>query len=217
MDDLINTYLHTFFSVEKDFALRCSCSVNDLRTWQNSGVFPLSSYTTERVCSVISFFGRNESRTVNEWYPNGLSDWVGQIRKFGGDTIILKGMFFSRYRKAIEELKQDDIYDRFYDSKVELNGLLEKEWKHFLHGSSGVCTKHCSPEEIATKDVAIRVIDRITDYQNKFKYFISAREMNILAKAVNRLDSVSALFAPHEVEHSSRKQCIDLIRLNYLL
>lgn len=57
-----------------------------------------------------------------------------------------------------------------YENESDYNALLEGEWGGFLNGTYGMCTKDSSPEQIATQNFTIRVIDRITDKQQKTQF-----------------------------------------------
>jgi hypothetical protein len=66
------------------------------------------------------------------------------------------------------------------------------------------------PEDIAAKELAILEINEIIEKPN-----IDEMQLNRLERAVNLLDSVSALFAPHEILKSSRHRLVDEVRRKY--
>ncbi|MGF7483963.1 DUF6058 family natural product biosynthesis protein [Providencia sp. SP181] len=126
----------------------------------------------------------------------------------------LKDIFFKKYRNKINELELCGLSNHIYKDESEFSALLESEWQHFLNGTYGVCTKDCSPEHIAVKDITIRIIDRVTNKQQKES--VLGDELKLLTMSVNLLDAVSSPFAPHERNRSSRKRCIELVREKYI-
>ncbi|PHM39971.1 hypothetical protein Xmau_02155 [Xenorhabdus mauleonii] len=209
--NIIDAYLSDNFILEQDFLSGNACSLDELVIWQKNKIFPLPSYITENIYSVISFFGEHNINKSNKWYAKGLCDWVNLVREYSYDHNKLKNLFFYRYENKIKELQQLGIYD----NETDYSQVMEEAWNHFLDGTYGVCTKDNSPEQIAVKGVAIRVIDRITEKQ--LRKSIPESDMNTLITSVNLLDEVSSMFAPHERERSSRKRCIELVRSKYLI
>lgn len=212
--ELIDSYLKLNFLPEQNFLMQNKCSHEDLSRWQKNKIFPEASYVTDNVSNITSFFGTFDFNSVEKWYPKGLCDWVCQIKDANEDLAELKKIFFNRYRRKIIELELCGLNNHTYKDESKFSALLEDEWQHFLNGTYGVCTKDCSPEQIAVKDITIRIIDEITDKQQKKS--ISGDERKILIVSVNLLDAVSSSFAPHERERSSRKRCVELVREKYI-
>jgi len=208
-------YLHKNFLTENQLMTRAMCTYEELMLWQKNGIFPLPSYRTKANYNVTSFFGEHDSNEDIKWYPEELCQWVYLIRKKKYDIESLKASFFYRYLIEIDKLKNLNVFDDIYNDMKLVSDILEFKWRNFIKGTYGVCTKKSTPEHIAAKDLAIRVIDRITT-KHQVKV-ISQADREILARAVEILDEVIAEYAPHEYERSSRAKCIDRVRNLYLL
>lgn len=207
-------YLKSNYLLENDFLLQNKCLHDSFCRWQQSKLFPQPSYITKKTYDITSYFGTFEFNDVDKWYPVGLCEWVDLIRTVGEDFDALKDIFINRYKSKVNELNLCGLSDDIYMNTSTFDRHLEDEWQHFLNGTYGVCTKDCSPEQIATKDLTVRVIDRITDKQQAST--ISIDEEKLLVIAVNFLDAVSSSFLPPERERSSRKKCIELVREKYI-
>lgn len=210
----ITSYLRANFLSEYDFLVENKYSYEEFARWQKSMIFPNASYVTDKACKVTSFFGEVEFSEIERWYPKGLYKWVDQIKSANEDPVLIKEGFFNRYKRKVRELELSGLYHPIYQNASDFSLLLEDEWQHFLNGTYGVCTKDCSPEQIAIKDFTIRIIDNITEKQQRKS--ISNDERKILVVSVNLLDAVSSSFAPHERARSSRERCVELVREKYI-
>lgn len=82
----------------------------------------------------------------------------------------------------------------------------------FLNGIYGLCTKSGLPEDIAAKEFAIIEINELSIFDA-----LNKEQLVKLTNAVNLLDKVSSLFAPHERLKSSRERLINETRFKYKL
>ncbi|VUS90870.1 DUF6058 family natural product biosynthesis protein [Klebsiella spallanzanii] len=211
---MIEKYLKEFFVSEDKFVEEGGITAETLSIWQASRIFPMPSYVTETESVINSFFGTHRYVEMVKWYPNQLDAWTRLIRSFDFSKGSVEVYFKKRYMNKIIELKSIGIYDSIYDDCGSREVILQEVWQHFLDGTYGVCTKNCTPEQIATKDVATNVINKLTDRQKKIT--IAEKNKPKLAIALNLLDSVTSFFAPHERNQCSRTQCIDTVRKKYL-
>lgn len=212
--DLMDSYLHLNFISEDNFLILNNCSHSELLKWQKNKILSAASYTTNNTVKITSFSGVYNFSRAERWYPKGLCEWVRQIKDLQENPSCLKAIFFNRYRDKISELGLCGLSDHIYNNESEFSALLQTEWQHFLNGTYGVCTRDCSPEHIAVKDMTVRVIDRVTNRQQK--EMVTGEDLKLLILSVNLLDAVCSSFAPHEKDRSSRKRCIESVREKYI-
>jgi hypothetical protein len=89
------------------------------------------------------------------------------------------------------------------------------EWRHFLDGTYGLCTRSGLPEDIAAKEAAITLIRALTASGTPQGLDEEARGR--LAAAVGLLDRASAPFAPHELARRSRRRYVDEVKKAWAL
>lgn len=207
-------YLQRYFLDEVELLEKSGMNWSTFSDWQTSRVLPRPSYSLQVSGGIKSFFGTHEVTTARHWYPIGTLRWIGVIDSVGADETLLKSEFSKRFCAELTRLASHGISDPYHENKIALAALIDADWQHFLDGTYGVCTRQQLPEQIATKDAAIRIIDRLTDTQKKETVLINERL--VLEKAVTLLDAVSMPFAPHERQKSSRHRCINIVREKYL-
>jgi hypothetical protein len=124
-----------------------------------------------------------------DWFAKGYVDWLRMLLDGERDPY---ARFAARYRAALDALPL------FRMEVTEAH--LRSEWRHFIAGTYGLCTRTGLPEDIAAKELAIRAIRNLTDDGRP----LDAAERERLARARELLDRASSLFAPHERARSSR-------------
>lgn len=213
----IEKYLNDFFVSEEEFIRHSDCTIVELNLWQEHKIFPNPAYKTENAFVVDSIYGINQMATTTRWYSKGMYAWLKEIKRLKYKQSKVRAMFFERYICAIQEFERNGLCDPMFVNEKTYRRNLVAAWSGFLQGFYGVFTKNCSPEQIAAKDLATTVIDRITSFQTKETSLLCADDKLLLVMAVNILDEVSCDFAPHERNVCYRMRCIDLVRTRYLV
>lgn len=158
-----------------------------------------------------SFFGAYSEQHRIDYYAKGYADWIGAVRALAAEADA-RGVFEQRYRDRLAQLATAGIASDDPKLNAGLDAHLADEWRYFLDGTYGLCTRSGLPEEIAAKEVTIAIINELASEQA-----LTGGETIRLAQAVDLLDDASAPFAPHERERSSRHRLVDLVRKSYKL
>jgi len=207
--DLIN-YLQANYLTEQELLALAKVTQSELFAYQQQNVMPSCSYKLEMDCKSDSFFGVFNEKSNTLFYAKGYVSWL-EILKSSNNPQNIYNLFSQRYIEAVEHLKSIGYSsaDEKVNSKLSLH--IEQEWGHFLNGTYGLCTKSGLPEDIAGKEIAILLINEsLALDENKV-------DLEELAKAVDLLDSSSAMFAPHERLNSSRHRLVNEVRRVYKL
>lgn len=165
------------------------------------GAMPKPSYRLRVSIACDSFFGPHAEEHAVEYYARGHAAWIGALQASAQDPF---GMFARRYREALAALPFRSRAPTLNDG---LDAHLRDEWRHFLDGSYGLCTRSGLPEDIAAKELAICVIRESTES--------GVPDPARLGAAVDLLDRASSPFAPHERLRSSRHRHVDAVRARY--
>jgi len=207
--NLIN-YLNENFYTKKQLIDLAKISEVELTNFQDKKVMPSCSYKLSLNYSSDSFFGEFTNQDEIEYYAKGYLSWIGMLKVTTNHQDVF-AIFAQRYAESIADFKGMGYTasDAKVNSRLDLH--IEEEWRHFLDGIYGLCTKSGLPEDIAGKELAVLQINEILA-QDKEKI-----DLEQLTKAVNLLDKSSAMFAPHERIKSSRHRLIDEVRREYKL
>ncbi|MCJ8320159.1 MAG: DUF6058 family natural product biosynthesis protein [Colwellia sp.] len=207
---LIN-YLHDHFLTRVDLLTLSATSNDEFELLQRNKLMPACSYKLEVSTNCNSFFGEHHEQQTVEYYSKGYSSWLGILHSIKESNDVFQ-LFSKRYKQKLVELKRLGITSK--DNKVNagIDQHISEEWQYFINGTYGLCTKSGLPECIAAKEIAILIINELTDNDN-----LANDDLMRLTQAVNLLDSVSALFAPHERENSSRERLVNKVRQKYQL
>jgi len=200
-------YLNTHFLTREQLLARCGIDEGRLSELQARGMMPRPSYRLRVELSCDSFFGPHGERHAIDWYPQGASAWAGLLAALD-DPRQAYGIFASRYRRRLARLGDDGLPAA--GDALSGDAHIASEWRHFLDGTYGLCTRAGLPEEIAAKEAAIVLIRDLTE--SGPQQGLSEEQRRRLAAAVDLLDRVSAPFAPHEVARSSRRRYVDEVR-----
>jgi hypothetical protein len=205
-------YLNHYFLTREQLLARCGIDGARLDELQRLGMMPQPSYRLrlELVCD--SFFGAHQETHALDWYAHGCVAWAGLLGALEGPRQAFH-VFADRYRRRLARLAVEGMLPAA-DSCAD-DEHVAAEWRHFLEGTYGVCTRSGLPEDIAEKEAAIAVIRELTE--PGARQGTSDAERHRLAAAVDLLDRASAPFAPHEVARSSRHRYVDEVRARYQL
>jgi len=207
---LIN-YLNKYFLTRADLLRLSATSENEFELLQRKKLMPASSYKLTIASNCHSFFGEHNTQQTIEYYSKGYTSWLNFLQSINDNNDAFR-VFSTRYKQKLIELKRLGLVS--LDAKVNagMDLHIKEEWRHFINGTYGLCTKSGLPECIAAKEVAILIINEIIVNDN-----LSDDDIERLTQAVNLLDSASSLFAPHERENSSRERLVNKVRRKYQL
>ncbi|MEM9103037.1 MAG: DUF6058 family natural product biosynthesis protein [Pseudomonadota bacterium] len=171
---------------------------------------PKASYTLHLNSQCHSFFGENHTQESILFFAKGYTYWLGLLQN---KTFDAKQYFKQEYIHELSELEKIFGAIEMEKYSVSLNAHLEQEWEHFLAGIYGLCTRSGLPREIARKEYAIDKIKKLTDDGKQL--VLNTGDKQELSRAIKLLDEVSALFAHHEIDKSSREKYINVMRKQY--
>ena len=191
-------YLSDNFFTKQELLDISKVSEYKFEEFQAQGIMPRRSYKLNLELSSDSFFGLHKQKEEIEYYAKGYSSWLGVVQSIK-TTEDIYSIFSERYTNEISRLMEQGhtSTDPKVNSKINLH--IVEEWKNFLDGIYGLCTKSGLPEDIAGKELAILEINELSISDQ-----LTGEQYNKLTRAVNLLDSSSSMFAPHERVKSSR-------------
>jgi hypothetical protein len=198
-------YLHTHFLTRAQLLAACATDDARLDAFTAAGTMPAPSYRLRVRIDCTSFFGPHEEVHAIEWHARGNTEWLHMLLAGADDPYT---QFAARYRAALETL---DLYRAAPIPALMADAHVREEWGHFIAGTYGLCTPTGLPEDIAAKELAIRVIRLLTDDGRP----LDGTERTRLAAAIDLLDRASSPFAPHERARSSRGRYVDALRRQY--
>jgi hypothetical protein len=194
-------YLNQHFLTRGQLLDAAGIDARRLEALIHDGALPKASYRLRLALDCDSFFGAHAEQHAIEYHARGHAAWIGALQASPQDPF---GMFARRYRAALAALPLRSNAPKLNDG---LEAHLRDEWRHFLDGTYGLCTRSGLPEDIAAKELAICVIREQTAS--------GAPDLARLRAAVDLLDSSSSPFAPHERPRSSRHRYVDAVRARY--
>ena len=166
---------------------------------------PHPSYRLKWDVTCTSYFGAHEDGARVDYFARGYVAWIGTLPAAPDDAF---DVFARRYRAALAALPLRALDPR---PDAGSDAHLRAEWRDFLAGTYGLCTRSGLPEDIAAKELATRVIDALTAARPP----LAAADLATLRAATDLLDAASSPFAPHERARSSRRRLVDDVRAAY--
>jgi len=214
--ELIN-YLARYFLTKQELLVATKITEQELSHYQQLKVMPKCSYKLQLNVASTSFFGLHSAEQEVEYYAKGYISWLTIVKSLN-DAQSIYSLFETRYKATIEQLRLQGHDSKNDKINASLDVHIKEEWQHFLDGIYGLCTKSGLPEDIAAKEFSILEIKELTANAEPAKLIeLTEQQLSQLTRAVNLLDSASALFAPHERLNSSRHRLVDEIRRKYVL
>jgi hypothetical protein len=207
-------YLDTSFFTQHQLLAASGIDAAELAALVQRAVMPKPSYRLRLDIACDSFFGAHAEHHRVDYYAKGYASWIGIVQSLPGDADARR-VFEQRYRARLAQLAAAGISSDEPKLNAGLNAHLGDEWRHFLDGTYGLCTRSGLPEDIASKEVAIAIVKQLTGETGE--QALTAVERDRLAQAVDLLDAASAPFAPHELGRSSRHRLVDQVRKSYRL
>ncbi|MCO7190644.1 MULTISPECIES: DUF6058 family natural product biosynthesis protein [unclassified Pseudoalteromonas] len=202
-------YLDTTFYTTQKLLEIADISDQMLKALQDNKLMPRASYTLSLNLNCDSFFGHFKENHTLEYYAKGYALWLNAIRKEQNKAQAYE-IFSARYRNMLTRLNCLGYSSNHPKLTTFLSDHIAQEWQHFLDGTYGLCTCTGLPEDIAAKEFAIIKINELCDLKK-----LGQADREVLTFAVNLLDGVSAPFAPHERDRSSRRRFVDDVREKY--
>ncbi|KQW90052.1 hypothetical protein ASC94_20100 [Massilia sp. Root418] len=195
-------YLEDAYLDESALLSASGLTAPTLTDLQARRLMPQPSYTLRLDIGCISYFGAHAEQASARYYAHGCVKWAGTVRALVHEEDGFR-VFAGRYLARLEALggaaHQPD---------------LREEWRHFLSGTYGLCTRSGLPEDIAAKELAAATIRSLAPHG--VADLDGARRECLLA-AIDLLDLASSPFAPHERARSSRHALIDTLRAQLAL
>jgi hypothetical protein len=204
-------YLNRHLLTREQLLARAGIDDARLGELQERGMLPRPSYRLRLDIACDSFFGAHAENHAIDWYAHGTVAWAGLLEALDGPQQAFH-MFADRYRRRLAQLAADGLL--MDEGTLAGEAHIEAEWRHFLDGTYGLCTRTGLPEDIAAKEAAIARIRALTELGAR--QGLDEGERQQLAAAVDLLDRVSAPFAPHERARSSRRRWVDEVRAAWL-
>lgn len=194
--ELIHYLEHAYFT-EKQLLEAGGISAASLAELMARRLMPQPSYTLRVDLACESYFGTHTEQATVRYYAKGYVQWIGTVRGL------------------MQEEDGFRVFSQRYLARLEVLGGgahrpdLQEEWRHFLSGTYGLCTRSGLPEDIAAKELAVATIHQLTAGGVDA---LSSCERQQLSSAIDLLDLASSPFAPHERTRSSRHRLIDQLR-----
>lgn len=206
--ELIN-YLNENFYTKAQLLEVTQLGDTELSSFQSAKVMPAASYRLTLNTECDSYFGEYRCENTVEYYAKGYAAWIGVLQVQSGVDRVYE-IFSDRYQRKLTALREAKFYNTQHQLNKNLSAHLIDEWAYFLDGTYGLCTRSGLPEDIAAKELAIAIINELLDRKS-----LAAREMDRLKNAVDLLDSVGSMFAPHERIQSSSHRLITEVRCKF--
>ncbi|KQV79196.1 hypothetical protein ASD15_21310 [Massilia sp. Root351] len=190
-------YLEANYLSEEQLLSTSGLDAAGLMDLQARKLMPRPSYTLQLGVACDSCFGAHTEQSGARYYAQGCVAWIGAVRALAHEEDGFR-LFAGRYLARLEALggaaHRPDLRD---------------EWRHFLNGTYGLCTRSGLPEDIAAKELAAATIRSLS--ADGVAELTGAQHERLVA-AIALLDLASSPFAPHERARSSRHTLIDTLR-----
>lgn len=205
------SYLARHFLSLPELLAKARINENTFRALQRRGLQPECSYKLNLGISCDSMFGEHNSMAVVEYYPASNVEWL-QFLLAMDESRDAFDSFCRRYCDELKRLGNAGFITDMAAFNQDVARHLREEWRQFLDGSSGLCTRSGQIEEIAAKSLAGAIIQPFMRRDT-----LSSKEKLLLKRAVDLLASVSAEYAPHERVRSNRYKLIERVRAKFKL
>lgn len=219
-------YIQSYYLTIKQLAEKSNVSESLILEMIEHKCLPDASYKVTESIQITSLFGNpTQFETVFYYNKHNISKiiQVTSLRKtlsYSEIAYKFKTQFYLEYKNLLVEQSGningfENLFINTEINEKEAKPFIEKEWNYVLDGTYGLCTTTSSVEEIVTKEVLVKKIDKLTDSCNK--EILSDEETELLSQYISQLDKVQAMFAPHERHKTSRYKSIDRVVEKYKL
>lgn len=222
----LDTYLRKHFLNAEQFAAACDCTTSDVADLIERGLVPAPSYVVTHSSTVRSHaFGEIEAvgSTPGHYFHPANVTWVGIARRCVADQgheaaqDALKARFVSNVQVALAELNGTTwrLRDSFADDGTQIAAGLrtrsESMWKHFLHGTFGLCVASpVSEAAIARKEVLQEKLSHL--YEKGIPPDFSRDDALATLELIDAYADAAMPFSPAEYHRSSRKRLVEDFR-----
>lgn len=193
-----------------------SARVNEdtLFEWQESGLFPASSFVIENKLQINSYLGITEHTEQIEYYPRGYLAWAQTLIKHDIESSTQAFMYFGNlYQQTLTQLVHG-LPDALIASFTEdLDESIQTSWQYFLVGKYGAICSTGKIQEIVAIDLFKYVI---SFYTEDFTLNILDEETrNILHVALRQLNNSVLLDNPLLPKQLIRQRYIERLIKQY--
>ena len=193
-----------------------SARVNEdiLFEWQESGLFPASSFVIENKLQVNSYLGITEHTEQIEYYPRGYLPWAQILIKHNIESSSQAFMYFGNlYQQALNQLVHGLPEILIASFTEDLEESIQSSWQYFLVGKYGAISSTGKIEEIVAIDLFKYVISFLTE---DFSLDILDEETRkILHVALRQLNNAVALDNPLLPKQLIRQRYIERLIKQY--
>ncbi|GAB2903677.1 DUF6058 family natural product biosynthesis protein [Microbulbifer echini] len=158
-------YLQNHFYLKEQLLSLCNLGQEEFTSYQNTFVMPKASYTLVLDLQCHSFFGAHSESQNREFYAKGYVSWLKNLQSQSNPEQVFT-LFKKRYLDTVYQLKSIGHACSGRKMNKGLSTHIENEWKHFIDGTYGLCTKSGLPEDIARKELASIEIKELTNEEN---------------------------------------------------
>lgn len=212
---MLLTYLYENFWEEAVFAEECGTTVAALSDLIDRRVFPGPSYLYSAKGTSTSFVSTHREEATYRFHLRTHTDWFLDVTRYGlHNEDRVRTHFERRYNRAKNIFLTGTLGRELAAAAPDVIGQFDPEhadmtWTNFLDGVYGVCTRDGMPETVFQKQAGVLFVESLV---RDGVAALSPARKELLERAVNWLDTVASVFAPHEVPLSSRQRCILDIR-----
>ena len=194
-------YLEAHYLSEEQLLSASGLDAAELADMQARKLMPQPSYTLQLDIGCDSYFGPHKEQAGARYYAQGYAAWIGTVRTLAHEEEGFQ-VFAGRYLARLDAL-----------GGAAHRPDLREEWRHFLSGTYGLCTRSGLPEDIAAKELAAAAIRSLAAPGVAELTELTDMQRERLLAAIELLDLASSPFAPHERTRSSRHSLIDALRV----
>lgn len=183
---LLNHFNENFYQT---LELCQSTRINEdiLFKWQETGLFPASSFVIENKLQVNSYLGITEHTELIEYYPRGYLAWAQILIKHSVESSTQAYMYFGNmYQQILTQLVHGIPEVLVASFTEDLEESIQSSWQYFLVGKYGAICSTAKIEEIVAVDLFKYVISFLTedfsldilDEETRKVLHIALRELN---------------------------------------
>lgn len=219
-------YIRTHFLTLEQLSEYTNNSEETILEMIEKKCLPSSSYTVKETIQIESLFGNPEETYVTHYYNPHHTEKIKRIRhlrkslSYTEIALQLKTEFVAAYK---QELLKHQAENWGYEAYIRNGAIIQetadpfilKEWDYLLEGIYGLCTITSDVADIVKKEVLVKKITRLTDDGEKPS--LSKEEKEKLTGYIQELNTVQAMFSPHERKKTSRYKWVDRIIERYQL
>lgn len=218
-------YIHENFLTLEELSKQHFLSIELLQHYIDAGCLPKPSYKVTNSVTIDSVLGHCEEESdMIGYFPKSYQSKFELIHSLASKMSIqeVKKFLYERFINIYAEtLHECEAHLWGLASYISSDGILcsegkkfiDEEWHHYIAGTYGLCTKSATTKDIAIKEASVAKITHLLSLNETAA--LSNEQCENLKSAVDALDKVSALFAPHELASSSRQKYINDVRSKF--